>query len=182
MNTLQTYDASVMAKESPRAMHVVVVPRRSLPSPTGTAVEAVLQELDRRKLAPTDPTNLARHLAVPLSAELPNHELLQTCASVAMVVRFAEFVSFERVIAFEESRLSQESLAKLATTASGRRHWCLHACGYSFISRRGLDPKATNPISPSGTVVVGPGPSPAASVGTASAPTFLSEEYFNIGS
>ena len=34
-------------------------------------------------------------------------------------VRFAEQVSFDRVIPIEESPLSQESLAKLATTASG---------------------------------------------------------------
>jgi hypothetical protein len=130
VNMLQTYETSILSDDSDHAIHVVVVPKRSLPLSGDFPLETVFQELELTKLAPTDPSNLARHLAVLFSSQLPNHELPQTLASAAMAtnpqfqpspddIRFAEFVSFERLIPIEESPLSQESLAKLATTASG---------------------------------------------------------------
>jgi len=136
VNMLQTYETSVMSKESPHAMHVIVVPSSSLPSLPATPplalfpTEVVLQELGLVALATTNPSNLARHLAVLFSPQVPDYELFQTLSVAAMApsaqfqpspddIRFAECVSFERVIPIEQSPLIQESLAKLATTASG---------------------------------------------------------------
>src|SRR5438046_2514509 len=106
-----------MSDTSDHAMHVVVAPKRSLPLSSNSSTETIFHELQLTKLAPTDPSNLARHLAVLLSSSVSTHDLPQALASAAMStspqfqpsrddVRFAEFVSFERVIPIEQSPLS----------------------------------------------------------------------------
>jgi hypothetical protein len=124
---LQTYETTIMSRDSEHVMQVLVVPKASMPP---LPVETVLKELKLGKLAITDPSNLAHHLAVLFSPELPQTDLLQAMTTAVMApsesyqpskddVRFAELMSFERLIPFEESPLELESLAKLATTASG---------------------------------------------------------------
>ena len=69
MNILQTYETSGMSKDSDHAMHVIVVPSRSVsgwPASPPLALfptEVVLQELELVALASTNPSNLAHHLA-----------------------------------------------------------------------------------------------------------------------
>ena len=127
----QTYETTIMSRDSEHAMQVLVVPKASMPPmPDPLPVETVLKELELGKLAITDPSNLAHHLAVLFSPGLPQIELLQAMTTAVMApiesyqpsgddLRFAELMSFERLIPFEESPLELESLAKLATTASG---------------------------------------------------------------
>jgi hypothetical protein len=112
-------------------MHVLVVPKASMPpSPVPWPAETILKELKLSKLAVTDPSNLAHHLAALFSPSVSELELPQALGEAVRGpnaptqlgkddVRFAELVSFERKIPFEESPLSLESLANLATTASG---------------------------------------------------------------
>jgi hypothetical protein len=125
---LQTYETTVMSKDSEHAMHVVVVPNGSLPS--NITVETTLQKLGIKKHGSTSPSNLARDLAVLLSPRLPEQNAFKILAETAGPptahsqpsrefqpseedVRFAEYASFERVIPVEQSLLSQESLAKI---------------------------------------------------------------------
>jgi PASTA domain len=131
MTIFQIYETTIMSKDSEHAMQVLVLPKTSMPSmQTPVPVETVFKELELRKLAGTDPSNLAHHLAVLLSQDLPETDLFQAIATAVMEpqksyqlsendLRFAELMSFERIIPFEESPLELESLAKLATTASG---------------------------------------------------------------
>jgi hypothetical protein len=130
MKMLQMYETTIMSDDSEHAMHVVVVPKRSQPQGGDVRADRVLEELDLTKLAPTDASSLARHLALVLSPKVPARELPQALGAATQGgapsfqptpedVRFAELMSFERVIPFEESLLSPESLAKLATTATG---------------------------------------------------------------
>lgn len=95
-----------------------------------TKFQTYEKELELRELAATDPSNLAHHLAVFFSPGLPETDLLEAMTTAVTTpaeskqpsqndLRFAELMSFERLIPFEESPLELESLAKLATTAIG---------------------------------------------------------------
>jgi hypothetical protein len=130
MKMLQMYETTIMSGESQHAMHVVVVPRRSEPTDDNAEPMRILDALDLAKLAPTNPSDLAKHLALMLSPDVSARDLPQALGTVTQGsdpsyqptpsdVRFAEFVAFERVIPFEESPLSLESLAKIVTTATG---------------------------------------------------------------
>jgi hypothetical protein len=128
MKILRTYETTIMSGDSEHAVQVLVVPRRSMPPNVSLEPRHLFEELNLGKICAVDASNLAHYLAVLASPELPQTELPEALSTAVKAptyqptkddVRFAEMISFDRLIPFEESPLELESLAKLATTASG---------------------------------------------------------------
>lgn len=130
MKMLQMYETTIMSDDSPHAMHVVVVPGRSEPMGDSAQPDRLLKALGLTKLAPADASNLAMQLALVLTPGLPAHDVPQALGAAMQGyfpslplspddVRFAEIAASERLIPFEQSPLSLESLGRLVTTAGG---------------------------------------------------------------
>jgi hypothetical protein len=106
-----------MSRDSEHAMQVLVAPNRSLPPSLVPAlrVESGLEELELSKLAVTDPSNLARHLAVMFSPKLSQLEFLQALTAAEKLLR--RLILFSRMEA--ETMFSGIFISWTLSTSTG---------------------------------------------------------------
>lgn len=127
MHIAQTYESTIVDAASGISAHVMVVPARSLPSPLPEDAKDLFEQLGLRLVARLRPAGLSMYVLSVLSPD-PLHQpedpdrppIIKVPDNVtAEQLEFAEYLTCARVVPFEESPLSAESIGSIVTKASG---------------------------------------------------------------
>jgi hypothetical protein len=134
MRTLQIFESTIFSDTTDQAVHVLVAPARSFVEPGDLkSPEALIRELDLKKIGPVSPTNLVFALDAMVGVDECGREspegvfefLRAQTVPIAHPtqappeVTFAEQIAFSDLIPFEQSPLNLESLVGLVTKATG---------------------------------------------------------------
>jgi hypothetical protein len=134
MRTLQIFESTIFSDTNDQAVHVLVAPARSFVEPGDLkSPEALIGELDLKKIGSVSPTNLVFALDAMVGIdecgrESPEGALEFLRAQTVPIthatqaptdVTFAEQVAFSDLIPFEQSPVNLESLVGSAPKATG---------------------------------------------------------------
>jgi hypothetical protein len=121
MKILQTFESTILDQEDRHEFHVLVVPARSMFRQFEAVELRTFLELDEDAAKPLRASNLPNAIIAMFAAEYSSTPVEQlraytdgSRAEETTLIPFAEYVSFAKVIPFEQSPLTPTSLAEIA--------------------------------------------------------------------